>query len=260
MASNTTEPGSAPSWPRMISVLGAVGPGGELLGGRGPERVGRGEHDAPALVVLALRELGDARGLPDAVDADEHPDARLRVAVVQLAVGVGEQRRPAPRAAVRCTRSGSPVFSALARSRTASMTFVVVGTPTSARISASSRSSHVSSSTLPRPAMPANAPANAARVLPSRSRRRGLTRSTGCDDLGLGLGLLDGRDDDGAAVPRAERRVAVDRPRRRRARPRLGQALSVRAERRERYSPPPMRTSASATMRRMTTSSIGAGD
>ena len=78
IASNTTEPGSAPSWPRTISAPVRSAQVRELLGGRGAERVGRGEHDAPALVDLALRELGDARGLPDAVHADEHPDARLR--------------------------------------------------------------------------------------------------------------------------------------------------------------------------------------
>ena len=126
------------------------------------------------------------------------------------------------------TRSGSAVFSALARSRTASITFVVVGTPTSARISASSRSSHVSSSTLPRPAIPANAPANAARVLPSRSRRRGLTRSTGStsgsgSDLGLGLDGL-GLDDGRAAPRRRDRRGDTGRVGAGRV-PRLGQAL-----------------------------------
>ena len=46
MASNTTEPGSAPSWPRTISAPTRLGPVRELLGGGGAERVGGGEHDA----------------------------------------------------------------------------------------------------------------------------------------------------------------------------------------------------------------------
>src|SRR5579884_2046939 len=54
----------------------AAGPRGELLRGRGAERVRRGEDDTLAVVDLVLRELGDRRRLPHAVHADEHLHAR----------------------------------------------------------------------------------------------------------------------------------------------------------------------------------------
>ena len=66
-------------------AAGALGPQPELIGGRGAERVGRGEHHAPALAHLLRRELADRRGLADAVDAHEHPDVRLAGDDAQLA-------------------------------------------------------------------------------------------------------------------------------------------------------------------------------
>ena len=94
IASNTTEPGSAPSWPRTISPPVRSAQSCELLGRRGAERVGRGEHDAVAVGDLLRRELADGRGLPDAVHADEHPHVRLaRRSACSVAVGVVVEQR-----------------------------------------------------------------------------------------------------------------------------------------------------------------------
>ena len=41
----------------------ATGPVAQLLGGGGAERVGGGQHELVAVVGLALRDLGDGRGL-----------------------------------------------------------------------------------------------------------------------------------------------------------------------------------------------------
>ena len=90
------------------------------------------------------------------------------------------------------TPSTVVILSVATRALTSSRMRVVVGTPTSARMRASSSSSQVSSSMSPPPRSPARAPANAARVLPRRSRRRGLTRpgsgsgSTGSARSGAG--------------------------------------------------------------------------
>ena len=73
----TTEPGSAPSWRAHDLAACALGPELELIGRRGAERVGRGEHDALAVGDLLRRELADRRRLPDTVDTDEHPDVDL---------------------------------------------------------------------------------------------------------------------------------------------------------------------------------------
>ena len=74
IASNTTEPGSAPSCPRTTSTPSRSAHIAELVGGGGAERVGRGEEHRVTLVERLRRELGRGRGLADAVDADEQPD------------------------------------------------------------------------------------------------------------------------------------------------------------------------------------------
>ena len=51
---------------------------GQLLDGRGAERVGGGEEDLRAAGLEALRELGDRRRLARAVDADDEDDGRHR--------------------------------------------------------------------------------------------------------------------------------------------------------------------------------------
>jgi hypothetical protein len=100
---------STRSWPRAaarwtaskITALsapvevgaGPVGPGLELLGGGGAERVAGGHHDGAAVSGLLGAELADGGGLADAVDAHEEPHvgrplgARLEV---DLAVQAGQ--------------------------------------------------------------------------------------------------------------------------------------------------------------------------
>ena len=69
---------------------GPLGPGLELLGGRGAERVAGGHHDRAALVGLALADLADGGRLAHAVDADEQPHVRRARLEVQRAVAGGE--------------------------------------------------------------------------------------------------------------------------------------------------------------------------
>src|SRR5205807_402907 len=56
---------------------GALAPYLQLLDRGGAERVAGGVHDALAGVAVLLRELGDRRRLPRAVDADDQDDVRL---------------------------------------------------------------------------------------------------------------------------------------------------------------------------------------
>ena len=51
-----------------------LAPGLELLDGGGAERVGGGDDDLLAVLAVGLRELGDARRLAGAVDADDEDD------------------------------------------------------------------------------------------------------------------------------------------------------------------------------------------
>ena len=126
-------------------AAGPVGPELELIGRGGAERVGRREHDALAVRDLLRGELADRRGLPDAVDADEHPHVQL---VARQMQACGRSRRRAAkrlrRARARSRPSGSVAAVSFARVRTASSSCVVVVMPTSAKSSASSSSSHVS--------------------------------------------------------------------------------------------------------------------
>ena len=62
-ASKMIELGSPPSAPAHEVGAGPLGPGLELLGRGGAERVAGRHHDAAALVGLALADLADGGGL-----------------------------------------------------------------------------------------------------------------------------------------------------------------------------------------------------
>ncbi len=64
----------------------------ELVGRRRTERVTRGEQDAAALLVVALGQLADGRGLAHAVDPDEEPHGTRPSSAVTVVV-----ERSAPR-------------------------------------------------------------------------------------------------------------------------------------------------------------------
>ena len=73
-----------------------VGPRAELLGGRGPEGVGRGHDDRAPAVELLAGDLADGRGLAHAVDTHEEPhvgpaglEAHRAVALGQKALQLG---------------------------------------------------------------------------------------------------------------------------------------------------------------------------
>ena len=55
----------------------SIGPDAELIDGRGPEGVGRGEEDGTALRSVEVGQLADGRGLAGAVDADHEDHRRL---------------------------------------------------------------------------------------------------------------------------------------------------------------------------------------
>ena len=186
IASNTTEPGSAPSWPRTISPPVRSAHSSQLVGGRGAERVGGGEHDPPPVGDLLRRELADRRGLPDAVHADEHPHVRLaRRRACSVAIGA------------------SPSSIATTSSRTSAIELVGVGDRSSslARVrTASSRRVRRAPCRRRRAAAPLRARPTfrrrscgracgrtrreRARVRPSRSRSRGFSMTSGSTTSG----------------------------------------------------------------------------
>ena len=110
IASNTTEPGSASSWPRTISPPVRFGPQLELIGRRGAERVGRGEHDPVAVGDLLRRELADRRRLA-------RRRSRRRTST--------RSARPVPACSVRSASSSSS--SATTSSRTSAIDLVGLG-------------------------------------------------------------------------------------------------------------------------------------
>ena len=75
----------------------ALAPGGELVDGRGAERVGRAERDREVLGDEDAGDLADGGGLAGAVDADDEDHARV-------AVGAGDLERGGP---CRCRRARS---------------------------------------------------------------------------------------------------------------------------------------------------------
>ena len=125
---------------RPADHLGAdpAGPGGELVGGGGPERVGRAEHARVWPSATSTRAiLPQVVVLPDAVDADHQQHRRAcRRAASACSDAVqrpGRARRPAPRRAARAARRRSgcrapgPARAAARRSPGSA------STPTSAR-------------------------------------------------------------------------------------------------------------------------------
>ena len=88
IASKATAPGSEPSRPRDDLAARALRPAGELLDGRGAERVGGAEHDLqPELALQVPGELADRRRLAGAVDADGHDHRRRRAHVDAVLAG-----------------------------------------------------------------------------------------------------------------------------------------------------------------------------
>ena len=83
----------------------ALGPGAELLDGRGAERVAGGhQHRAPESSLLGA-DLADGRRLADAVDPDEQPDVRARPAASSKC---SERSAPDRRATISaCSASSS---------------------------------------------------------------------------------------------------------------------------------------------------------
>ena len=172
----------------------SLGPLLELFGGGGTERVASGHHDRVTVRDLACADLADRRRLPHAVDAHEEPHARL------AGSRSSTRLRSTPSScsnmstfSASSTSSGVVSPSALTCARRSSMRSVVNETPTSARSSASSRSSHVSSVMLPRARTDANAPASARG--PCRADREteagartssSTSTSTSLDNPGLG--------------------------------------------------------------------------
>ena len=187
IASNTTEPGSAPSWPRTSSPPVRSAHSRELVGGRGAERVGRREHDAPAFAdcsrcaSLPIVVVFPTPFTPTNIHTFGSPSPWCSARSASASRATTSSRRSA------MSPSGSPVFSALARARTASSSSWWSAcrrrrgaSPLRARPRCRRRSCA--------PAIPPNTPENAARVWPSRSRSRGLTRSTGSTTSGSGSG------------------------------------------------------------------------
>ena len=176
---------------------------------------------------------------------------------LQLARGrAAEQHDQTRHATTRPPVRGRRPSRRSARARTSSMTFVVVGTPTSARISASSRSSQVSSSILPRPRDPGEGAGERGPGLAEPVAERGL------DPLGgrrLGLDLR-GLDDDIGVGASTSATVADDAGAPLRGRgwsPQVGsRSCRPGSDRRASTSPPTPRTTTSATIRTSTTISI----
>ena len=270
IASNTTEPGSAPSWPRTSSPPVRSAQSRELVGRGGAERVGRGEHDALPVVDLAagaslpivvvfptpltptnIHTLGS----PATTRSSVAVDAASRIATTSSRT----RRDQRPGRVADCRR--------LARAAPRRGCAVVVGSPTSASSSASSSSSQVSSSIL-RPRMPAERADERARgaaeagraAAASRTAPRGLLESPRRrlgvdvgDDVGCGasrfeLGdrLVDRRVGRGGgrsrrAACRSRRTAAV-------ARPRHGPRGDPTSSEAQREAQPPASTTTTATM------------
>ena len=178
MASKTTEPGSAPSWPRTRSA---------------PTRC---DHSWSCSAAAA-------RKVSAAAITTLRPDAASRWAILPMLVvfptpltptnihtlgwpGSKASDRSAARSwSTRSTFSSSSSSSGVVtdasftRRRRSSRIRPVTTTPTSARMRASSSSFHTSSSMTVRPRSSPKYPASSARALPSRSRSRGRTGGGG---------------------------------------------------------------------------------
>ena len=83
-ASKATLAGSVASAPRTTSTPDPLAPGGELVDGRGAERVGGPERHGAVLGDQDPGQLADRGGLAGAVDTDHEDDARLAVGAADL--------------------------------------------------------------------------------------------------------------------------------------------------------------------------------
>ncbi len=180
MASNTTDPGSAPSWPRTMPapVTSAQWASCSAAAARNVSAAASTTRRPTSLsrcATLAIVVVFPTPFTPTNIQTLGSPsvDARWRI------LSPSSSSATSSACSNPMSASVSEVFSLRARSRTSPRMRSVVGTPTSARRSVSSRSSQVSSS-MRRP----RSLANAARVLPRRSRRR--TSSSRCAASPLG--------------------------------------------------------------------------
>ena len=151
----------------------ALGPRRELLGGGGAERVAGGEqHERPSstcwLASLPIVVVLPTPLTPTNIHTFGFPAQRLEV---QRAVGTVETAVHLGLQAVEKLLGLGDLLGLHLLRRPPSRSSVTP-TPTSARSSASSRSSKLSSVMPERPSTPAIAPANVERALASRSERR----------------------------------------------------------------------------------------
>ena len=126
---------------------------------------------APPARVSLRGELADRRRLADAVHADEEPDGRRFRGPAERAVLAGEEPAAISAQCLEQRIGRSATSPARTCARSASSRRPAVGSPTSARISASSSSSKAASSTRPRVRIPTSGEPNRSRARPSRSRR-----------------------------------------------------------------------------------------
>ena len=69
--------------------IDALSPDIELLDSRGTEGIPCAEHHRVALLLELIGELTDGRGLPHAIDPDDHDDIRLLTCGQGEALAVG---------------------------------------------------------------------------------------------------------------------------------------------------------------------------
>ena len=225
----------------------ALAPGGQLLGRRGPERVGRAEHHLLVLGDQHAGELADRGGLAGAVDADHSTTAGLpsRRSTASERSRVGSTRVTSSSRRMSCT-DAEEAPSTWTRVRSRSTSSWVGATPTSAVIRVSSISSQVSSSMTSRESSASRPrPERALRAgeplpqpdQPARRRLRGLERPLERGGAAAVLGQVGVVDGAGRGVPRGLRVVADLR-----LAGRLGAAVGVRSRRRNRVVTSPTTT------------------
>ena len=73
-ASKATAPGSEPSGPAMVGMPRRPPQTSKLRRRRRPERIACREHHLVTVPGVVLPQLGNRRGFPDPVDADDHHD------------------------------------------------------------------------------------------------------------------------------------------------------------------------------------------
>ena len=169
------------------------GPQPQLVGRGGPERVPGRHDDLRALLLFLHGHLADRGRLAHAVDADEQPYRRLAVRRPSGSSRSPPAGRPAPPAARRPVARRWPGCRGEPHLSGPSASTSVVVMPTSARIRASSSSSHDSWSSFPRRRSPASWSASSDLARPSRSRNLGRLEYFRSLKPGLGQHLDFGR-------------------------------------------------------------------